>query len=262
MPDDGDDVDPRAAAALAALRDGRRSPQPRALRGPAGRAVARLGELTGLEERRLLAGAAVVVGAVVLGALAWLVVSMSAPGRSAPEASPFAPDTVADPALPATSAPTTAPGLVVHAAGAVRNPGLYRVAAGARVADLLEAAGGPTDDTDLDRVNLAAPLADGQRLYVPHRGEAMPPSVAADAGSAPAGSGAAGSGSAPAGPLDLNTATAEQLDALPGVGPATAAAIVDHRQRKGPFRSVDDLLDVRGIGPAKLEGLRDLVAVG
>jgi competence protein ComEA len=153
----------------------------------------------------------------------------------------------------------TAPGdLVAQAAGAVVHPGVYHLAAGSRVADLVAAAGGLGPDADGDRVNLASPLADGARVYVPRRGEATPPGPVSDGG------GSGGAGSAPsttAPPVDLNTATAEQLDTLPGVGPATAAAIIDYRQRHGPFHSVDDLAQVRGIGDAKLGQLRDLVRV-
>jgi competence protein ComEA len=144
---------------------------------------------------------------------------------------------------------TTAPPVVVaHAAGAVAHPGLYRLAKGSRVDDLLRAAGGPLDDADLDRVNLAAPLTDGAQVQVPHRGEPGTEVGAVSAGAA-------------FGPVDLNTATVAQLDALPGVGPSTAAAIVAARTRRGRFQRVDDLLDVRGIGPAKLDALRDLVTV-
>ena len=160
--------------------------------------------------------------------------------------------------------------LVVQAAGAVNQPGVYRLEVGARVDDLLRAAGGAGPEADLDRVNLAAPLSDGERLWVPRRGEPEIPTVVnGSAGSAP-GTGSAsggdrssrtgGSGGA-VGPVNLNTATADELDALPGVGPATAAAILAHREEHGPFRAVDDLLDVRGIGEAKLEQLRPLVSV-
>ncbi|MEY4174789.1 MAG: hypothetical protein RI900_1954, partial [Actinomycetota bacterium] len=97
-----------------------------------------------------------------------------------------------------------------------------------------------------DAINLAARLLDGQRVYVPRVGEAVPPGAGPEA---------------PSGPLDLNSATEEQLDDLPGVGPATAAAIVAHRDSNGPFGSVDDLGEVRGIGPAKLDALRGLVTV-
>ena len=168
-------------------------------------------------------------------------------------------------AVGATSSPTTATTavVVVQAAGAVVHPGVYELPADARVADLLAVAGGPAEGADADRLALAALLVDGQRVYVPRVGEDVPPSVAPVGGSGGAGRGAGASGAAagPAAPLDLNAADAEALDGLPGVGPATAAAIVTHRERNGPFRSVDDLLDVPGIGPAKLAALRDQVRV-
>jgi competence protein ComEA len=148
---------------------------------------------------------------------------------------------------------TIAAEVVVHAAGAVVAPGLYRLPAGSRVADLIAAAGGLSPDADGDRVNLAAVLADGARVAVPRVGE---PAPAVD----PSG-GAAATASA-SGPIDLNSATATELDALPGIGPATAKLIVDDRERNGPFHAVDDLLRVRGIGPAKLDQLRALVTVG
>jgi competence protein ComEA len=146
----------------------------------------------------------------------------------------------------------SAPGVVVHVAGAVVRPGVYRLGGSPRVADAVDAAGGPAPDADLDAVNLAAPVADGERVYLPRRGEPMPPSGVETAGAVTA---------ATAGPLDLNAATAEQLDALPGVGPSTAAAILAYRQEHGRFRSVDELLEVRGIGEAKLADLRSKVRV-
>jgi competence protein ComEA len=189
-------------------------------------------------------------------------------GRPAP-AGGAAGGTGADPT------PTPAPPpVVVQAAGAVHRPGVHRLAAGSRVDDLVRAAGGATAEADLDRVNLAAPLVDGERVWVPRRGETeVPPVVGGGGGPASGGSaagapggvgGAPGTGDAPAAPgapVDLNAATAADLDALPGIGPATAAAILAHRDANGPFRSVDDLLDVRGIGEAKLEQLRPLVTV-
>jgi competence protein ComEA len=157
-------------------------------------------------------------------------------------------------ATPGTAAATE---VVVHVAGAVASPGVRRLPPGSRVIDALDAAGGALPEADLARVNLASPLVDGQQVYVPKPGEQPP--VAAGAG---APGGVAGSGGAVPGALvNLNTATAEQLDTLPGVGPATAAAIIAHRDEHGPFTSVDQLIDVRGIGEAKLEQLRDLVAV-
>jgi competence protein ComEA len=147
----------------------------------------------------------------------------------------------------APAPPEAAPDVVAHAAGAVARPGVQRLPAGARVADLLDAAGGATADADLDQVNLAAKVSDGDRVYVPRRGEAPPPAAAGQP--------------AAEGPVNLNTATAEQLDALPGVGPSTAAAIVEHRTRNGRFRTVDDLGQVPGIGPARLAALRPKVRV-
>src|SRR5439155_22822698 len=119
--------------------------------------------------------------------------------------------------------------LVVDVAGAVRHAGLYQLPQGSRIADAVARAGGATARAQLDLVNLAAPLADGEQVLVPGRG--------AGAGQ-PAPPGGAPS---PTAPVDLNSATAEQLDVLPGVGPVTAQKIVDYRQAHGPFRSVDDL---------------------
>jgi competence protein ComEA len=160
--------------------------------------------------------------------------------------------------------------VVVHVAGAVAMPGVHRLAAGSRVADAVAAAGGSAADADTDRLNLAAPLGDGSRVYVPRRGEAgAPPTVVPDDAATPGTTsgatttGGTGSGPAPsaAGPINVNTAGPDELDRLPGIGPATAAAIIDHRTRHGPFGTVDDLAKVRGIGPAKLAQLRGLVAV-
>jgi competence protein ComEA len=138
--------------------------------------------------------------------------------------------------------------LVVDVVGAVRRPGLYRLAQGSRVADALARAGGLTPKGDRTLVNLAAPLADGQQVIVPAR-------VAA----ASSTGGSAGA-STPAGPVHLNVATLEQLDALPGVGPVTAQKILDYREKHGAFGSVDELDAISGIGPARLDTLRDLVA--
>jgi competence protein ComEA len=140
--------------------------------------------------------------------------------------------------------------LVVHVVGAVRRPGLYRLKHGARIADAVRRAGGATRRADLSLVNLAAQISDGTQVVVPRRvvAEAAPPE---------------GPGEAPApttGPVRLNTATLEQLDALPGVGPVTAQKILDYRQEHGAFSSIEDLDAIPGIGSARLEQLRDLVA--
>lgn len=160
----------------------------------------------------------------------------------------------------AVTAPGAGPagGVTVHVVGAVAAPGVQRLPAGARVVDAVDAAGGSTPDADLGRINLAAALADGQQVYVLRLGEPAPPLPVAGAADATAGAtGTAGAG----GLIDVNTASAALLDELPGVGPTTAEAIVAHRSEHGPFLAVDDLLDVRGIGEAKLEQLRDLVTV-
>jgi competence protein ComEA len=151
------------------------------------------------------------------------------------------------PSTSTTAGPTT---IVVDVAGAVGVPGVYTVAATARVHEAIAAAGGLGPDAGTDALNLAAPLHDGDRVYVPRIGEAPP------LASAPASSGTAPT---PSGPIDINAATVDELDALPGVGPATAAAIVAYRDAHGPFASVDELLEVRGIGPAKLDAIRALV---
>lgn len=132
--------------------------------------------------------------------------------------------------------------ITVHVAGEVRSPGVVRVPAGSRVGVAVAAAGGALPDADLTRVNLAAPLVDGQQVVVPGRGE--------ESEAAPAD-----------GRIRLNAADAEELEALPGVGPVLAARIVAYREEHGPFGAVEDLLDVPGIGEAKLAALRDAVLV-
>jgi competence protein ComEA len=134
---------------------------------------------------------------------------------------------------------------------------VYAVAAGSRVVDAVAAAGGPIAEADVDQLNLAARVSDGDRVQVPKRGEV----VSGPVGGSPGLGGGGGAAGAAPGPVDLNRATASQLDALPGVGPATAAAILAWRDTNGRFRAVSELLEVRGIGPAKLEALRPLVKV-
>lgn len=151
--------------------------------------------------------------------------------------------------------------VVVHVAGAVNAGGVYRLEEGARVLDAVAAAGGMTAAADQDAVNLAAPVRDGERVYVPRIGQAVPV-VVTGAGGGSAGSGADGdTDTTPTSPVNINSAAADELDSLPGVGPATAAAIIAHRDQYGPFGSIEDLADVRGIGPSKLDALRGLVTI-
>jgi competence protein ComEA len=137
--------------------------------------------------------------------------------------------------------------VVVDVVGAVRRPGLYRLEQGSRIADAVARAGGATGKADLAQVNLAAPLADGEQVVVPKRGVA----------GASVGPGATGTAS---GPVQLSTATLDQLDSLPGIGPVTAQKILDYRAKHGAFSSVDELDAVPGIGPSRMDQLRDLVA--
>jgi competence protein ComEA len=143
--------------------------------------------------------------------------------------------------------PAAAQRLTVHVAGAVRRPGLYRLAEGKRVADAVARAGGASAKADTAAINLAAPLADGMQVLMPSR-------VVVAAGGAAAGAAA----TAVAGKVSLSSATVEQLDTLPGVGPVTAQKIVDYRAQHGGFSSVDDLDAIPGIGPARLEQLREV----
>jgi competence protein ComEA len=149
--------------------------------------------------------------------------------------------------------------VVVHVAGAVADAGIVALPAGSRIAAAVERAGGAARDADLGRLNLARPLVDGERVYVPRVGEGDPPPEAAP-GAGAASAAAGGSGAAP-GVVDLNSADATVLETLPGIGPALAARIIAWRAEHGRFASVEDLLDVSGIGDAKFADLRDRVRV-
>jgi competence protein ComEA len=240
----------------------------------------RLADLVALAAGRPLAAAALVAAAVVaVVVLLPLAQRLSAEPSGQPveallpmagaTSSTSAPAVTADGAT-ATSTPAggavgaAGEGVVVHAAGAVAEPGVYELPAGSRVDDLVQAAGGLAAEADGDRVNLALPLVDGERVYVPAVGEAAVPEAPGPSAGGGIGGGASdstSSGSASGAPVDLNTADLAQLDELPGVGPVTAQAIVDHREQVGPFSSVDQLLDVQGIGEARLGQLRELVTV-
>ncbi len=143
--------------------------------------------------------------------------------------------------LPAVAAESTV--LAVHVSGAVANPGLVAVPSGSRVADAISAAGGATADADLAWTNLAAPMRDGEHIVVASIDEPVTPGDAASSG------------------IDVNAASANELEALPGVGPVLAERIVAHRERFGSFATVEDLLDVPGIGEAKLVQMREAISV-
>jgi competence protein ComEA len=191
--------------------------------------------------------------AVVLVGVVAAVVAAVGVWREAPRAEPMAGlpalVTTTEPTPPPSSAEAVPDDLVVAVAGKVRRPGLVRVPPGSRVADAVEAAGGALPGVDLAGVNLARKVSDGEQVAV-----GVPP--APDAGPAQAAGGGAGASGSP---LDLNAASVEQLDALPGVGPVTAQRIVDWRTRNGRFATVDQLREVEGIGERRLGQLRELV---
>jgi competence protein ComEA len=237
----------------------------------------RLDDLTGGLASRYPPGA-LLVAAVAVVAVAVLV--LRPPGGGAAPELPMAPDhlatsrdpgaggppgaegvpvpTTAGTATGATAATAVGDELTAHVAGAVTSPGVRSLPAGSRLADLVAAAGGTTADADLDRVNLAAPVVDGSRVWIPRVGADAPALVDVDVPGPSAGGAPGAAGDGPAATTSLSSASPAQLEELPGVGPATAAAIVAHREANGPFRTVDDLLEVRGIGPAKLEQIRPL----
>ena len=189
---------------------------------------------SGLSRRQLFGGALAVAVLLVLAVRHF----GSGAGAAAPVVAP----------LRAASRPAAAAKLlVVDVAGQVRRPGLYKLPPGSRVDDAITVAGGATRKAQLDAVNLAAPVADGQQIVVPGSG----------AGGVAAASSPAGS--SPSAPLDLNSATLEQLEALPGIGPVTAQKILDYRQQHGAFHSVAELEGVPGIGPAHMAELKGLV---
>ena len=214
-------------------------------------------------------GAVVAVMAVVAG-LVWFWAgarSAGVPAASAASRSPSGEGSSSSPPSSLTAhnadvTTTTGTPVAVHVAGAVAHPGLYHLPAGSRVADAVALAGGKLPRADLDRLNLAARLSDGQKILVTRRGDPVPPLEVPPAGG---GVGAIGvgdaNGAAPSEPIDLNTADLAALDSLPGIGPATARAILEERTRRGGFRSTRDLLRVPGIGDGRFARLKDRVRV-
>lgn len=163
-----------------------------------------------------------------------------------------------DSAVPPGAGPPPTGTVIIHVAGAVAMPGVVQLPAGSRVHQAIAEAGGGTPSADLNRLNLAAVLEDGQKLYVPVPGEDLPSGSGGGAGSEPEGPGGANSDG---GKVNLNTASIEELDALPKVGPVLAQRIVDWRKEHGLFKSVEELDAVDGVGPKMLETLLPLVGV-
>ncbi|MGW7083672.1 helix-hairpin-helix domain-containing protein, partial [Streptomyces sp. NPDC054871] len=224
----------------------------------------------GLERRSLVALLVVLALAAVFAAQHFWA------GRTQPVRAPdvvgAAPDRSAEPSPSPGAAPApeggdrpAAGGIVVDVSGKVRSPGILRMPAGSRVADALKAAGGVRPGTDTDGLNRARLLIDGEQVVVGAPATAAPAAPAAPAGpgagaAGPGAGAAAGStGATPAAPVGLNTATAEQLDELPGVGPVLAQHIIDYRTEHGGFRSVDELREVNGIGDKRYADLQNLV---
>jgi competence protein ComEA len=173
---------------------------------------------------------------------------MQGQAHSAAATTPAGPSAEAPASAAVRIEPRRAAVALIHVAGAVRSPGVYRLREGDRIQDAIRRAGGPRPGADLNAINLAAKVADGQQVVVSRRGAA---------GAAPVGGAAPGGPAQP--PISLNTATAEQLDTLDGVGPATASKILDWRRQHGGFRSIDDLGQIPGIGPKRLAALRGKV---
>jgi competence protein ComEA len=190
--------------------------------------------------------AAYAVCALLVAVLGWRAL------RSGDHAAASRPAVKGPPAA-TVSRPSTAGMSVVHVVGEVRRPGVYQVRTGARVEDAIAKAGGATSAADLQGVNLAAKVSDAQQVVVPRVAAQRSGSGDATVGGTAAGGTGAGAAS---GPVNLNTATAAELDALDGVGPSTAQKILELRAQRGGFRSVDDLSEVPGIGPKRLASLR------
>ncbi|WP_370325648.1 helix-hairpin-helix domain-containing protein [Euzebya sp.] len=212
-------------------------------------------EPVGIAPAEALALLILLAGAAALSGVVWWTNESAAPAppvASTVEERPGPLEVTPDaPRGPPPGPATPAGDVVGHVAGAVARPGVLTLPAGSRVADAVTAAGGPTPDAVTGALNLARPLEDGEQVHVPAAGEDPPPS-------APPPPSAAGD---PPGPLDLNTATTAQLEALPGVGPVMAQRIVEHREAIGGYLDVTQLLEVPGIGPGRFAELEPLVSV-
>lgn len=197
---------------------------------------------------------ALVAVAAAVCAAAWMWWGPTASGASGPStAGPASVPASTTQGTSRVASPAVVATVTVHVVGEVRRPGVYDLRGGSRAADAVAAAGGLLGDADQAAVNLARIVADGEQIAVPREGQG---------GVGAAGTTGAAAVGVPAGKVDLNTASEQQLDTLPGVGPATAQKIVADRTANGPYRTVEDLLRVPGIGPAKFDALKDLVTAG
>lgn len=196
--------------------------------------------------RAEIAGLVLALVLVLAGAGLWYVRSLPKPVQVRAD--------VGAPPVPAPGSPSPSPALLlVDVAGWVRHPGVYEFVEGARIVDAIEAAGGPRPGAALELLNLAAPLVDGTQVLVTKAGAGPPVPAAPGAPAAPGG--------VSGGLVNVNTASATELEALPGIGEVIAQRIVDHRTANGPFGSVDELMEVSGIGEAILGSIRELVTV-
>jgi competence protein ComEA len=184
----------------------------------------------------------VVVGAIVLWVI-YTILKRPEPGL-APVTITLQPHPTVDPATPTPAV------INVYISGAVNKPDVYALSLGSLVKDAIAKAGGATAEADLDHINLALKLSDQMQVYVPHKGEAVPTPKSS------------GGSSALTSPININTASAEELDALPGIGPSLAKAIIDYRTTNGPFKTIEDINDVKGIGDALFAKIKDSITVG
>jgi competence protein ComEA len=187
-----------------------------------------------------------VLGLIVGGMIVYL--SLRGPGSAAP--------IIVSTSLPTSTIPPSAtPGPIrVYVSGAVRSPAVYELPRGSIIQDAVAAAGGAATEADLDSINLALELQDQQHIHVPRAGETNPPPVISG--------GRSRTGETPGHLVDINTAAAEELETLPGVGEVTAQRIIDYRQANGPFETIEDIQNVSGIGPKTFEGFKEMITVG
>jgi competence protein ComEA len=257
---------PRRDAPMLPRRERRREREP-----AFARLTERLGDRLADWRHDARFGIVVLVGIALVAGVIWYRIGIGGASAGESSAAPAAVTTTAPSTTlvdaTATATATDTKGqpatIAVHVAGAVNHPGVVELRSGARVIDAVEAVGGALADGDLDRLNLAAKVTDGQRVYVAKVGQSDPGAVGEPSGPAagdPSASGTSASGTT-GGKVNLNTATQAQLEELPGIGPTYAQAIIAERQRKGGFTSVNDLRSVRGIGDKRFAELAPLVTV-